>query len=193
MYLSVYGQPGRRQFCSANKPANSAVIKNLSVPEQSWLLIKPLKFLMTLPLAGASAIRNQRTLGYFLSARLLPTWTSLMTLPHAGALAVWNKRSPGCFLTAKLSPTFGSFGSALNWSARLFATIFAFKDMFVLTVLHGNCQADWLLPHRPEAAPPRSVTATPSQLREALQLCMSSRRSSSLRSSSQQWVEATSS
>ena len=44
--------------------------------------------------------------------------------------------------------------------------------------------------HRPEKAPPRSVTAAPTQLREAL--CLSSRRSLSLLSSSQKWAEAAS-
>ena len=63
---------------------------------------------------------------------------------------------------AKLSPTFGSCGLALIGA--LVRSVCdnvcsAFKDIFNLTVLQGSCYAEWLLPHRPETAPPRSVTA----------------------------------
>ena len=80
--------------------------------------------------------RHQRTLGYFLLARLSPTLTSLMTLPLASA--VWNKGSLGCFLSAKLSPTFGSFCLALIGA--LVRSVcdnicLAFKETFGLTVL----------------------------------------------------------
>ena len=74
-----------------------------------------------------------------------------------------EQKKLGCFVTAKVSPTFGSFGSALIGA--LMRSVCdnlcsAFKDTFSLTVLYGNCLAEWLLPHRPETAPPRSVTTT---------------------------------
>ena len=116
--------------------------------------------------------------------------SSLISLPLSETSAVWNKRTLGCFVLSEILPTFGSFGSALIGA--LVRSVCdnlcsAFKDTFSLTVLYGNCLAEWLLPHRPETAPPRSVTAAPSQLQEAL--CMSSRRSSSLPSSLQQWAD----
>ena len=106
---------------------------------------------------------------------------------------IWIHRTPSPFLSAKFLPTFYPFGSALIIALEMsicdnFCS--AVKDMLISTVFIGVCKAEGLLPHRPETAPPRFGTAASAPLQEAL--CLSSLRSSSLSSSSQQWVQAAS-
>ena len=87
-------------------------------------------------------------------------------------------------MSAKSSPTFdplGSFGSALFGALSLSIGNFfelAFEEIFAPTLLRCVVLAGGLLPHRPGAAPPRSVTAVLAPHREAL--CFPPRRSSSL-------------
>ena len=87
-------------------------------------------------------------------------------------------------MSAKSSPTFdplGPFGSALFGALSLSIGNFfelAFEEIFAPTLLRCVVLAGGLLPHRPGAAPPRSVTAVLAPHREAL--CFPPRRSSSL-------------
>ena len=107
-------QPTSQQRCD----------KKTYLSDQSWFA-----------LGGALAVWNQNT-------ELYPTLTSLITLPLSETSAGWNKRTLGYFVLSETLPTFGSFGLALIGA--LVRSVCdnvcsAFKDIFRLTVLHGNC------------------------------------------------------
>ena len=109
--------------------------------------------------------------------------TTLLTLPLAGASAS-NSLEPKdtkTYFSAKVSPACVSFSSVLIgvlldvhlrqcllWIQRY---IRCDRPRFA-----GQNAREWLLPHRPETAPPRSVTAASAPLLKAL--CLSLRQSS---------------
>ena len=120
--------------------------------------------------------------------------TILFTLPLAGALASHSlePRANNNKLFS-LGETFANLRAVrFDSDGRAFAMSIgenmSFEDTKVSPVRSSFLYWQDDFPHRPEAAPPRSVTAALAPLREAL--CLSSRRSSSLPSSSQRRAAA---
>ena len=120
--------------------------------------------MLTLFLTESSAsysLKPKKPKNINFNAYFIRNFQCLFRTESSGSNSLKPKKPKNIYFNAKILTTFDPFGSALIGAPVTSISdilCLVFDDTFGL-LLCGVFLAGWLLPHRPGAAPPRSVTA----------------------------------